>query len=67
MEVLLLVGLVALFTMMLAGGGHQPAPHAPKVIYVVAEPHKAPEQGQGGCLLLFAIGAIALLALSLPT
>jgi hypothetical protein len=63
MEILLVAAVFVLFAMF--AGGQQPAPpHAPKVVYVVAEPHKAAESG--GCLLLFVLAAIILVALSLP-
>jgi hypothetical protein len=64
MEALLLVGIAALFFLAMPGG-QQPLPKTPQVVYVVAEPHKS-ESGQGGCLLLLALGIIALIALGVP-
>ncbi|HWQ13806.1 MAG TPA: hypothetical protein VNL77_13480 [Roseiflexaceae bacterium] len=66
METLLLVGVAALFALAMMGGGQQPMPKVPQVIYVVAEAPKGEGGKGGGCLLLLAIGAIALLALNLP-
>ena len=65
MEALLLVGVVAFFLLALGGGEAQPTAKLPKVVYIVAEPDRG-QAGGSGCLLVFAIGVIVLLALSLP-
>lgn len=66
MEALLLVGVAAFFLLTIGGAEAQPTPKLPKVVYIVAEPERG-QAGGGGCLLVFALAVIVLLALALPS
>jgi hypothetical protein len=65
METILLIGVVGLFALALMGGGQQPLPKVPQVVYVMETPKRDVGQG-GGCMFLLVLGVIALLALSMP-